>query len=131
MASRVTQRKRFAEHSARWQREAKRDGISPKRWDAWLKLSDKSRRESDPRRYAKGESVAAQRMDTKREQAATKILQAFAVDARVSTVRRGVQGMSNAELNAVLKRSGIKLKDFVRTKARVSVPGKLNPFWYR
>lgn len=105
--------------------------MTPTRWNQWLKLSPQSRKSSDPREYAKGKSVAAQRMDAKREQAAAKILNAFPAESRPGTVRRGVRAMDTSQLNAVLKRDGAKLREYIRTQARNNTPGKLNPFWYR
>jgi hypothetical protein len=129
--AKVTQRKTFEQHSERWQREARRDGITPSRWNRWIRLSDKTRRATDPRKYAQGESVAKQRLNTKREQAAAKILSVFKDSARAAAVRRGVQSMSTTQLNGVLRRDGSKLVEHVRQQARKNIPGQRNPFWYK
>jgi hypothetical protein len=125
-------RKPWDDHSERWKRQAKREGLDPKRWNAWIKLSPKSRAKSDPRRYAAGESVQKQNLDKLRRDAVNAILNAKGGDAREFTVRRGVQNLSNRELHKIGQMPPGPLGDYITRKARQPMPpGQRNPYWYR
>lgn len=54
-------RKRWEDHSPRWQREHAKAGETKSRWNRFLKLSPKSQAVADPRKYAQGVSVGEQR----------------------------------------------------------------------
>jgi hypothetical protein len=126
-------RKKFSEHSARWQREAKRDGLSAAKWDKWSKLSAKSRKASDPREYAKGKPVVVQARENKQSTVYKMLVQVHGSTGRPATIRRGVSEMSSAQLNRVMNMSPLsRLHDYIVKQARRPVhPGEFNPFWYR
>jgi hypothetical protein len=52
--------KRWSQYSIKWQNARRREGLEPKRWNRWQRLSDKTRVKTDPYEYAKGVSVLAQ-----------------------------------------------------------------------
>lgn len=52
--------KKFSDHSARWQREKTKAGVTPQKWNAWDKLTPKSKKVTNPTEYGKGESVRDQ-----------------------------------------------------------------------
>ena len=125
-------RKPWNEHSERWKRQATREGLDPKRWDAWRKLSPKSRAKTDPRRYAAGESVQKQTVDKLRRDAVDAIMSAKGGDAREFTVRRGVQKMTTKELHKITGMTPGALDSYITRKARQPMaPGVRNPYWYR
>lgn len=64
MASQV---KRFGEHSQRWQKQAKAQGITPAKWNKWRRLSPSTRRITNPTDYAKGKTVAVFRSEKKNQ----------------------------------------------------------------
>jgi hypothetical protein len=125
-------RKAWDDHSERWKRQASREGLDPHRWNAWRKLSPKSRAKTDPRRYAAGESVQKQNLDKLQRAAVSAIMAAKGGDAREFTVRRGVQKMSSRELNKIGQLAPGPLGDYITRKARQPMPpGVRNPYWYR
>jgi hypothetical protein len=52
--------KRWSQYSKKWQNSRRREGLDPKRWNRWQRLSDKTRATTDPYEYSKGVSVLAQ-----------------------------------------------------------------------
>lgn len=125
-------RKPWEAHSERWKRKAAREGLSPRRWNAWAKLSPKSRAQTDPRKYAQGQSVGQQTIEKKRAIAVAAIMSAKSGVAREFTVRRGVQAMPTAELTKLGKLSAGQLDEYITRKARQPMPtGQRNPYWYR
>lgn len=119
--------KRFEQHSVRWQREARRDGISPKRWNAWFKLSARSRKLVGIRPYAHGETVRSV-IRAAAELAAAKNFLKVEPSARAQTVRRGIRRMTLAELRWTTKATG----DAIRKRAGVKpANGEINNWWYR
>ena len=119
-------RKRWDEHSERWKRDALKSGLTPARWNAWFKLSPKSRKTTDPRKYAKGESVAQQRRKAAEQAAYANILNRIPY-ARPGTVKLGIKAMTAAQLRraATVDRTGIVIAAARKTGAA------RNPFWYR
>jgi hypothetical protein len=127
-------RKPWDEHSERWKRRAIRDGLDPRRWNAWRNLSPKTRAQTDPRRYAQGESVHTQHVTKLRQSVVAGIMNAKAGDPKLRefTVRRGVQMLSTRELQKMSKMTTGVLSDYITKKARQPVPtGQRNPYWYR
>lgn len=125
-------RKSWSEHSARWKREAVREGLSARRWDLWRKLSPKARADSDPRAYAQGKSVPQQRLERKQSTAIDKIMSVKAGVARRFTVARGVVMMDSDELHKINSMSPVKLDSYMTRMARRKMqPGQHNPYWYR
>jgi hypothetical protein len=119
--------KKWEEHSPRWQREARKGGLTPQRWNGWLKLSEKTRKETDPRKYAKGQTVAAQRRERKERDAAARI-KSVSKRSRISTIQRNVSRMKEDDLDWTLKAT----PEQIRKKAsQKHVPGyAVNPWWY-
>ena len=120
--------KKWEEHSARWQREQSRKGLSKGRWDGWLKLSDKTRKTSDPFKYASGQPIAAQRRERKERAAYDKIRQSSSRTARLSTIRNNVRKMSDADLDWTIKASPQAIRNRA-SKAKINGYHR-NPWWY-
>lgn len=118
-------RKRWDEHSERWKRDKTRQGLSKRRWDAWFKLTPKSRKVADPYKYAKGESVRTQRTSQLQEAAFKHMVTTFP-QARHATVRLGVQEMTNEQLRWTIKARAAQLAG----KARIKYTAGRNPWWY-
>jgi hypothetical protein len=122
--------KKWEDHSPRWQREQSRKGLDKKRWNAWLKLSDKTRRTSTPASYAAGKSIANQTRERKEQQAIRRIV-AVTTTVRVSVVKRNVSRMSNADLDWTLKATEAQIRSRASNKSLKSKYGGVNPWWYR
>jgi hypothetical protein len=120
--------KKWDDHSPRWQREKSRKGLNKNRWDAWLKLSDTTRKQSDPRKYAAGQSIAEQKRERKEREAVKKIESAATRKGRSSTVAHNVHRMTDADLDWTLKAS----PEAIRKRASMSkIVGYIkNPWWY-
>lgn len=120
-------RKPFQDHSARWKREALRDGLKPQRWNRWLRLSPMLRTETDPRGYAAGRSL---------ESLITEYYEPKVIDrmmtqspkARLSTITAGVQEMTPTQLRWTMKAP----RHEITRRARRKYPqGVRNPWWYQ
>lgn len=123
-------RKPFRSHSERWQREAIRDGVDPKRWDRWTELSEKSRANSDPRKYAQGQSVPAQQRELKVSDLSAKINQAMP-NIGDRTAGRIAKRLPSRELNKLAKMDPNKRPAYIRKRAAMRPePGQSNPYWY-
>jgi hypothetical protein len=122
--------KKWEEHSPRWQREQSRKGLDKKRWNAWLKLSDKTRRTSTPDSYAAGKSIASQSRERKEQQVVQRMVAATTA-ARVSLIRRNVSRMSNADLDWTLKATNAQIRTRAANKELKGKYGGSNPWWYR
>ena len=119
--------KRWEDHSPRWQRQAKREGLTPQRWNGWLKLSDKTRKETDPRKYAAGVSVAGQRVERKREAAVNAIRKAMGLRQRKSVIENNVNQMKESDLDWTNKATARQIRQRAAMK---KVPGYTrNPWW--
>ena len=121
--------KKWAEHSSRWQRQARKEGLTPQRWDGWLKLSPSTRNETNPRKYAAGQSVAQQRRERKEQLAAQRIASATPRGSRPSVIQRNVKRMSDTDLEWTLKASGKDIRQRASQKSVTGYPS--NPWWYR
>jgi hypothetical protein len=121
--------KKWEDHSPRWQREQTRKGLSKNRWNAWLKLSDKTRKATDPSQYASGKSIADQRRERKIQQAVQKVKSANSQAARTSVIQRNVRKMSDKDLDWTLKASPKQIRERASKKHVQGYP--TNPWWYR
>lgn len=119
--------KPFGAHSARWQREARRHGLSPKRWDRWLNLSAKTRSRVSQRDYASGLSVRTVLRRTAEDRALAN-MRARLGFVREATIRRGVRMQTMAQLLWTSRASGQQLTS--RAGRKVS-QDDINPWWYR
>jgi|SRR5688572_25933230 len=119
-------RKKWADHSVRWQREKSRQGLSQRRWDAWFNLSSRSRKVADPYKYAKGQSVATQRRDSAESKALANMKRHFP-QGRVSTMEQGVAVMSAAQLKWTSTATGMQMRKRASAKP---LGGERNPWWY-
>jgi hypothetical protein len=122
--------KRWEDHSPRWQREQSRKGLDKKRWNAWLKLSDKTRKSTTPDAYAAGKSVADQRVEGKIQQVVNKML-TVQFDVRPSVIRHNVGRMSEVDLNWTLKASPKAIRQRAGDKSLKTKYRGVNPWWYR
>ncbi len=119
-------RKRWADHSPRWKREASRDGMTPQRWDRWLRLKTDVKAETDPRRYAAGVPIPTLIHEYLSPKATDRMLQMKAT-ARLSTIAAGVEEMTIAQLRWTIKAPA---QDISRRARRKYPPGERNPWWY-
>lgn len=120
--------KKWDDHSPRWQREQSRKGLDKGRWNAWLKLSDSTRKGTDPRKYAAGQSIAGQRRERKEQEAVRRIQSSASRKARSSTISHNVHRMSDADLDWTLKASPQSIR---KRAAMAKVSGyPKNPWWY-
>lgn len=123
----ATRGKRFAEHSARWQRDARRDGITPARWNRWFTLTQATRRKVKQREYATGRTAR----DLIRESLEAQALRNFRRQVpimRESTVRRGLRLQSVRQLMWTIKAGARQL---IARARRKPMPETINPWWYR
>lgn len=121
--------KRWEEHSTRWQREQSRNGLDKKRWNNWLRLSDKTRKTSDPVSYATGKTIANQRRERKERLAASKIKAATRVKHRTATIEANVKRMSDKDLDWTLKATDKQIRARAGDKSIKAARGR-NPWWY-
>lgn len=121
--------KKWEEHSPRWQREQSRKGLDKKRWNAWLKLSNKTRKETTPNAYAAGKSVANQRRERKEQLAVKRIKAASRLKGRTATVQRNVSRMSDQELDWTIKATDRQIRVRAGDKSIKGQRGT-NPWWY-
>lgn len=125
-------RKKWSEHSVRWQRTARREGLSQRLWDRWLRLSARTRRRTNQRSYAAGKTVRTQILAPRRSEAVKKLAQAHGGGARLITIERGVKLMTAADLNRVMRMTIGQLGIYAARRAAEPVPaGYMNPWWYR
>ncbi len=111
--------KSWADHSDRWKREALRDGLSPKRWDAWQRLSPSSRKATHPRQYAQGVSVREQKLRTLRTAAAKNLV--AKTGAAEKRTARNIAKMTPAELRFAARATEKQLRRRAKTNRL---------FWY-
>lgn len=124
-------RKAFADHSARWQKQALRDGIDPKRWDAWRKLSASSRKVSDPRKYAQGVTVADQRREARETAARNRLIGALGGKVTPRMAGRIAREIPARDQNRIIKMGRMDVIRFVTRKAGLKPRyGERNPYWY-
>ena len=120
-------RKKWDAHSERWKREQSKKGLTRAKWDAWFKLSAKSKAVADPYKYAQGVSVADQRR-TSAEKAALDNMLTHHRAGREATMLLGIKAMTAKELRWTAKANGAQL----RAKASIKmVERERNPWWYR
>lgn len=120
--------KKWEDHSPRWQRDQSRKGLDKSRWNAWLKLSGSTRKQTDPRKYAAGQSIAGQKRERKEQEVIRKIQSSASRTARPSTIAHNVRKMSDTDLDWTLKAS----PQAIRKRASMpKVSGYIkNPWWY-
>jgi hypothetical protein len=121
-------RKRWDDHSPRWKRDASKQGLTRARWDAWFNLSPAVRKATDIRRYAAGETVAAQRRRAV-EDAVTDKMAELSAEASAKTIRLGVKEMTARQLRWTLKADPRLIRK--RAVQSGNVTGTRNPWWYR
>ena len=120
--------KKWEEHSPRWQRENSRKGLDKSRWNAWLKLSNTTRKQSSPSKYAAGQSIAGQTRERKENEAVKRIQAAASRKARSSTIAHNVHRMTNADLDWTLQASPQAIRKRASMAKMSSYPK--NPWWY-
>lgn len=117
--------KRWEDHSPRWQREHAKAGESAKRWNGYLKLSEKSQKAAEPRRYAQGESVAEQRRSGY-ESAAFHTM-AVEMMGREASVRESLENMTTAQLRWTATATAAQISARARDKRYRNENGR--PIW--
>lgn len=136
--------KKFSEHSQRWQREKLRDGVNPARWNAWNRLSEKSRKSTTPTAYGQGQSVREQVRAELVDKAATNVVAAQrargaqrdngkGIDVAIARKNLGHKdsGLSNPELRKIAGLSRADLIDMIdESLDRSYLEGTRSPFWY-
>lgn len=140
----AAQVKRFRDHSARWQREALKKGIDPKKWDRWRSLSPKVRKATNPTEYASGNTVRSQlrapllNAAVNRVAAIHRMRGATRQDGsavKIAAIRRNLDhpdaGMSNAKLRRIVNMTPQRLVTVVDDSLyRDYAAGERSPFWY-
>jgi hypothetical protein len=119
--------KPWDDHSARWKASQRRKGLTPKRWDAWLKLSASTRRATNIEKYALGVSVKDQKRQGLLDAALANTKKQHGSKVEDWRVRRGLRKMSNDQLRWTAKASKAALVN--RAKRRMG-PGEINLWWY-
>lgn len=120
-------RKRWDDHTPKWQRQAAREGMTRARWDAWFSLSPTTRKKTDPRQYAKGITVASQRR-TVQENAAADVMGGLRASASDRTIRLGVQSMTARQLRWTIKAQPHQIRK--RAAQPLTAGQTRNPWWY-
>lgn len=119
-------RKRWEDHSARWQREHTKRGETRSRWNAYLKLSTRTRKTVDPNAYAMGISVANVRFGSTYSAAFKKMTEDMF--GRVKTVVKGLSVMTAEELSWTAKAPDEAI--IRRARNPRYVRQGINPWWY-
>jgi hypothetical protein len=119
-------RKRWEDHSLRWQREHTQRGESRSRWNAYLKLSAKTRRTVDPNAYAKGISVPRFMAAETYRSAYVKMTEDMF--GRVRTVVKGLALMTAEELSWTARASDEAISR--RARNQNYIRQGVNPWWY-
>lgn len=119
-------RKKWDDHSARWKREQTKKGLSKSKWDAWFKLSAKSKKVADPYKYAAGMSVADQRIAKAKADALANMRKHFP-QGRIGTMRLGLDEMTSEQLRWTSKASASAIRKRASVKPQ---PGTRNLWWY-
>lgn len=102
--------KSWSQYSKKWQAARRKEGLDPRRWNRYRRLSDKTRSKIDPYEYAKGVSVKQQSYNTVLNDVTRKmdtIAQTYTPrnfahkfrPASISTIRRRLSGYSFVELS--------------------------------
>lgn len=120
--------KRFAAHSPRWQREARQQGLDPRRWDHWFRLSAKTRKIVPIKRYASGETVR-EIVRSILTAAALRNFRAKIGSIRQQTVELGLGEMTLGQLRWTAKARASQIVDRARVKPESD--NARNPWWYR
>jgi len=140
----AAQVKRFKDHSARWQREARKKGIDPVKWDRWRNLSPKVRKATNPVEYATGKGVRTQLRDPLLNAAVSRLAQVHRMRGatrsdgqaiKLAAIRRSLDppeaGMSNAKLRRLIRITPQRLVSEVDDSLyRDYSAGERSPFWY-
>jgi hypothetical protein len=141
----AAQVKRFGDHSKRWQREARKKGIDPKKWDRWRQLTPKSRKVTNPADYGSGETVRHQIRKALLDAAVSRVADAHNTQrgarrqdgslVRAAAVRRNLDhpdaGLTNAGLRRLTRMSPQQLaREIDDSLGRRYGAGERSPFWY-
>jgi len=140
----AAQVKRFKDHSARWQREARKKGIDPAKWDRWRNLSPKVRKATNPVEYATGKGVRTQLRDPLLNAAVARVAMVHRMRGasrsdgsaiKLAAIRRSLDhpeaGMTNAKLRRITRISPTHLLSEVdESLYRDYSAGERSPFWY-
>jgi len=140
----AAQVKRFRDHSARWQREARKKGIDPVKWDRWRALSPKVRKATNPVEYATGKTVRTQLRAPLLNAAVTRVATIHRMRGatrqdgsavKLAAIRRNLDhpdaGMSNAKLRRLVNMTPARLVSEVDNSLyRDYAAGERSPFWY-
>lgn len=132
MASQV---KPWDSHSDRWKRQKLREGLNPKKWDAWRKLAPASRRTTNPTAYAKGSTVREQRREPLVRAAIDRAL-AWATPSsskpvNEALIRRNMNRASNKALKRYANMTDMQINTLDKRAQRGRKRGgSASPFWY-
>lgn len=102
--------KKWSQYSTKWQKARRREGLDPRRWNRWQRLSDKTRAKTDPYEYAKGVSVLAQSRKRMLDLLTQKVKQIADTHtpprfkpASMQTIRTRLDGLETKVLNRALR----------------------------
>lgn len=131
----MAQVKRFEDHSERWKREARKDGIDAKKWNAWRNLSAKSRKATSPREYAQGKTVRTQIRDTRVRDAVNRVVRAANPDNFVNRAKltRNIADLPMSEINKVNSfATDADLRRYMKQRnIKAKSDGTSSPYWYK
>lgn len=119
--------KEWDKHSDRWKREHTKAGETRARWNRFLKLSDKTRKTLDIRKYAAGVSAPVQRRNNAVAAVVRKVSSASA--GRATVIAHNTSLMSAKELQWTLKATQAQIRARAADKKYI-VNGR-NPWWYK
>jgi hypothetical protein len=140
----AAQVKRFRDHSARWQRDARKRGIDPAKWDRWRTLSPKVRKATNPVEYATGNTVRSQLRAPLLNAAVNQLVivhgarGATRIDGQPikrAAIRRSLDHpeahMTNAKLRRLTNMSQSRLtREVDNSLYKDYAAGERSPFWY-
>lgn len=102
--------KTWSQYSSKWQKARRKEGLDPRRWNRWQRLSDKTRAKTDPYEYAKGVSVLDQGRKRLLDVLAQKVKTIADTHtptrfkpASLQTIRRRIDGLDTRTLNRALR----------------------------
>jgi hypothetical protein len=140
----AAQVKRFRDHSARWQRDARKRGIDPAKWDRWRTLSPKVRKATNPVEYATGHTVRSQLRAPLLNAAVTRVAAIHRMRGasrqdgsavKLAAIRRNLDhpdaSMTNAKLRRIVNLTPTRLVAEVDDSLyRDYAAGERSPYWY-
>lgn len=123
-------------HTPQWRAKAIAEGLTKQRWNAYGKLSPATRKTTNPREYAKGETVRKQRLSRQRGEILETLLKLTKSEGNDRARRRMRAHVNRMPDELVVKYHKVKPETHRRwasdSSKVVQVDGQpYNPSWYR